>query len=288
MAGQKVGIIAECVCDLPDTYLNDHNVYVLYFVIETDRGLFNDTDEISSQNVIEYMGVGGRTLFSSPPDPEIYKSIYEKVLEKYDDVILVGISSEASRSNKMAHSALDLLDEKTRNRVHIFDSMQLSTGIGHLVIRAVEMAESGKNADEILKNLEEMRSRISTSFITVNADYLSQGGNISTSVKKFIDILGAHPVMYMNNGKITIKKLFFGDYEKASMKYIRYQLKKAKHIDKTRIFITHVGCNVKKIEQIREKLSKYCDCENIIVTKASATISCNCGSGTFGILYVNE
>ena len=64
-------------------------------------------------------------------------------------------------------------------RVHIVDSLHLSTGMGHLVVNAVEMRNNGKSTQEILEQSESMKKRISTSFIADNADYLYRNGRVS-------------------------------------------------------------------------------------------------------------
>ena len=45
---QRVKIVAECVCDLPRTWLLEHNVDIVYFSVETARGVFADPIEITS------------------------------------------------------------------------------------------------------------------------------------------------------------------------------------------------------------------------------------------------
>ena len=89
---KKVGILAECVCDLPKSTLSSCGVDILYFLVETENGVFTDTDEITAENVFSYMEAGGSKTRSSPPPPEVYRREFEKNLKRYDDVILVAIS----------------------------------------------------------------------------------------------------------------------------------------------------------------------------------------------------
>ena len=66
------------------------------------------------------------------------------------------------------------------------------------------------------------------------------------------------------------------------------EVKKNQRINKKRAFITHVGCSVRFIGAVKAEVEKLCHFEELISTKASATISGNCGMGTFGILYVYD
>ncbi len=287
MSEQKVGIIAECVCDLPKSYLREHNIDIVYFVIETDSGVFTDTDEITAENILSYMQSGGEKSKSSAPEPEVYKSVFEKNLEKYDELILVAISSGISLSCANAEKAVSEMGEKGK-RVHIFDSKHLSTGLGHLVIKAAETAESGMSAEEILSELSELRDRISTSFITESVDFLYRSGKVSEKVKRICGAFNIHPVLAMKNGELTLKSVCIGKYEKACARYIRKELKNPDKIDKERAFLTYAGCSVKMLERVRNEINGKCRFEKLIQTKASATISSNCGPNSFGILFIRN
>lgn len=287
MAEQKVKIVAECVCDLPRTWLKEHNIDIMYFTIETDRGVFLDTTEITSENIISYMQSGGKKAYSAAPQPAVYKETFEKNLAEYDEVILVAISSGVSMSCENADKAVEELGEKGR-RVHVFDSGHLSSGLGHLVIKAAELAENGHTASEILSALEALKDKVSTSFIAESVDYLYMNGKVSEKVKKICTAFNIHPILTMKNGELTLKSVTRGDYRKACRRYIKKTLSRAKSIDKKTAFITQAGCNTKKIEWIKSEVLKSFKFENLVVTKASATVSSNCGPNTFGVLFVEK
>ncbi len=287
MSEQRVGIIAECVCDLPKSYLKEHNIDIVYFFIETDSGVFTDTDEITAENILSYMQSGGKKSKSSAPEPEIYRSVFEKNLEKYDELIFAAISSKISYSYANAEKAVSEMSEKGK-RVHIFDSKHLSTGLGHLVIKAAETAETGLSAKEIISELEELRERISTSFITESVDFLYRSGRVSEKVKKICMTFNIHPVLTMKNGELILKSVGIGKYEKACSRYIHKELKNPDKIDKKRAFLTYAGCSVKMLEHVRNEINSKCRFEKLIQTKASATISSNCGPGTFGVLFIKN
>ncbi len=280
----RVGIVAECVCDLPKSILQKYDIDLVYFLIETDTGIFTDTDEITAENILSYMAAGGEKSISSAPSPQVYRAVFEKKLKKNSEVILVAISSEISDSCKNAMTAIEEMGAMGR-RVNVFDSRHLSTGLGHLVLKAADLAENGESSGEILRELEKMRDKVCTSFITEKADFLYRNGRISERVKKACDIFSIHPVLAMRDGKLTLKSVKFGSYKKASAKYVKDELKNAESIDKKRVFITHAGCSVKKIEDIKRDVARICEFDELIVTKASATVSSNCGPNAFGILF---
>lgn len=284
---RKIGIIAECVCDLPKATIQNYDIDVLYFLIETETGIFTDTDEITAENILSYMESGGKKTKSSPPSPDVYKKAFEKKLKKCEEIILVTISSCISPSFENAKKAAALV-ENGFDKIHVIDSGHLSSGLGFLVMHAAEMAEKGYSADKIIPELSELKNRISTTFMTRNADYLYRNQLVPKIMKTLCSAFNLHPVLKMKNGRITLKSFIFGNYNYACKKYVRRELKNNYKIDKKRAFVTHVGCSVKMLRLITMEINKNCQFETLNITSASATISSNCGPGTFGVLFITN
>lgn len=287
MAKRKVGVIAECVCDLPNSSIEEYDIDIVYFLVQTDSGVFTDTDEITAANLISYMEAGGTKSRSSAPSAEVYVQAFRKKLERYEDIVLPTISSKISESYKHATDAAESMGDEGKH-IHIFDTGHLSTGLGHMVLRAAQLAKQGSDAEKIIADLAGMRNKVSTSFITKNVDYLYRNGLVNGTVKKLCGMFNAHPILEMKNGEITARSIKFGNYEKACLRYIREQLDDQDRIDKTMAFITHVHLSTKDIEVLKDEINRTCRFKEILVTNASATISSNCGPGTVGVLFVRK
>ena len=136
--------------------------------------------------------------------------------------------------------------------------------------------------------LEDIKDKISTSFIAKNADYLYRTGRVSKFVKDACMTFRVHPVLGMKNGMMKLKSAYIGDYEKAVLRYARKEVRIAEKIDKKRVFITHAACSIKLISAVKKEITKKCGFEQIIVSNASATISSNCGADTIGVLWVRN
>ena len=286
MAENKICITTDCVCDLPDEILKKNNVDLIYFYIETDSGRFRDIDEITAQNVFDYLENGGvKTVTEAPPSNEFIHFFNEK-LKSYDAIIHICISSKISKSFSNAIQAVEEMGEK--NRIYVIDSLHLSTGIGHMVLRAAEMVRSGSCAENIIAEMEDMRSMVSTSFMADNTDFLYLNGQVSKAVHKICTIFKIHPVLSMQNGFLKLKSSCIGNYKRSAAKYVRAELKSTNRIKSNRLFITHAGCSTSDIKMIKKYVSNFMKFDDVIVTKASATISSNSGPRTFGLLYIKE
>lgn len=287
MNKKKICITTDCACDLPAEILKQYEIDLMYFYIETDTGKFRDVAEITAQNIFEYIESGGQRTLSMAPPVEDFIDFFNQKLRNCDEIIHIAISSKISKGVRTATNAAQRLGAAAK-RIHVFDSGHLSTGIGLLVLHAAGMVQEGHDSAEILSSLENMREKVSTTFMAKNADYLYRNGKVSKTVKELCSFFNIHPVLAMKEGYLKLKSIQVGDYEKCALRYVRKTLRKSKQIDPSRVFITHAGCTVSDIKLIRREVDKRMIFDSVMVSKASATISGNSGPRTFGLLFMKK
>lgn len=280
----NIAITTECVADLPQHVYSEKDIRIIYYDIKTEEGIFRDTKEIDSQNVIEYMSGGKKHIYSVVPSANDFKYFFSKMLKEYDEIIHICISAGVSEAVGNAQLAKVKMG-RDGDKIHIVDSRHLSSGQGLIVLEAVRLKESGLECDEIIKSLLKFIPRVSTSFLSDNANYLYYNGKVGKRIMGICDLFRIHPVLALIDGKMIVKRVYIGDYHKAAKRYIRKVLKNANKIDKTRGFITYAGCTEKLLSEVNEEVSKCITFDSLDEQKASATVSSNCGPGTFGIIY---
>lgn len=280
----KIAITSDCTCDLSDKILEEYGVKLIYFYMQIDYGCFKDSSEITASNVVEYLENGGRKMVTVPPDVEEIYQFYQCMLEKYDEIIHISISSKLSEAFSYAARAAERFDGK----VHVIDSGQLSTGMGHLIVKAAEMVKENKSAVEIVNMLEQMKQKVVTTFIMDNLECFYRTGMVNKMTNYICALCKIHPVIQMKKGKMALKGIRIGHYESSAIRYVRNALRKVSTIDKKRIFITHPDCKLSLISKIRQQVASKCNFETVYVTRASATVTGNCGSNTVGVLYVRK
>lgn len=280
----SIAITTECTADLPRKLLEQNNIDVIYMDIETDSGVFRDTSEIDSQNITEYMAGGRRKAQSVIPSATDYGSFFRSHLEEYDEVIHICIGSSVSGAMGNARLGREKLGNESY-KVHLIDSKHLSSGIGLLVLEAARMRDEGLGSKEIVKRVTDKIPDICTSFLSYSADYLYYNKKVSESVMKICRLFRLHPVLGIRDGKLGLKKVYCGKYERAAAKYIASTLKEAERIKKDRAFLTYVGCGHELLELVNKKMTQYVRFDEVFEKAASATIAANCGPLTFGIIF---
>lgn len=280
---KKLSITADCVCDLPGKWLEQFEVTVMYYYVYTKQGRFSDQLEISSDNLLKYMQKAGSEAHSSAPPPEEYETFFADALEKAEKVIHISMASHGGNGYRSASAAAKGFDNVT-----VVDSGHLSSGMGIMVLHAAQMAQEGKSVEEICGMLAKLKDKISTSFIVPSPENLYRCGKVSKRVRDICEHLSLHPVLHLSQSKIRLRGVETGSVQTAYRRYIRHLLWDKKSIDTRILFLTYAGCSLEQLEEIKKEIKKYVFFDHIEVQKASATISSNCGIGSFGLLFMKK
>lgn len=202
-----------------------------------------------------------------------------------DPIVYIGISSKLSATMTNAHLAADLMEKKD---LHLVDSLNLSTGIGLLALKAADLRDSGLSAKEIVTEIEATRPKIRTAFVIDTMDYLYKGGRC-TGLQAFVgSMLKIRPVIHVReDGTLGVLDKIRGSRKKALDRLLAGFKKDLPDIDLTRVFVTHTGCE-EDAAYLVKGLNALVEIENIHTTLAGATIASHCGPNTIGILYIKK
>ena len=231
------------------------------------------------------MDNGGALCNTSAVNVDSYRKVFKDLSAKHEAVIHITIGSLFSACYQNATIAAANFPN-----VYVVDSMNLSTGQGHLVIEAAELARKGLSGMEIASQLNALRSRVYASFILDRLDYMQKGGRCSSVVALGGKLLRIKPEIAVIDGSMKMVDKFRGSFDKCVEKYVKEVLKDQKDIRLDRIFITHSTVEDGAVEAARESIKKYSDFkdEDIYETTANCTVACHCGPGTLGVLFMTK
>ena len=215
---QRIAISTECVADMPMAILEEREIALVYFDIQTNKGLFRDTQEIDAVNVIDYMKGGYNKATSVAPSPSTYADHFMDLLKGCDEVIHISISSKVSQGYKNASIGRTKMGFEG-NRVHIIDSKQLSGGQALLVLKACDMLKEKRSLKEIIREVEFLADKVSTSFMTDSLEYLSYNGRVSKKAMELCKRLRVHAVLAMKDGSLELDSVHIGTYDNCARKY---------------------------------------------------------------------
>lgn len=280
-----VKIITDSTCDLGDELAKKLDVEIIPLYVNFSDEAFLDGIEITTEKLYEKVAEKDELPKTSAIAIPTFMEYFEKHVKNGDDVIYLGISRQMSRTFENAIMASKEVDE---NKVFIVDSMNLSTGIGLLVLKACKYRDSGLSAAEIAQKLNVDNKRVLSQFAIERMDFLHKGGRCSSVAKIFGTLLKIKPIIAVRDGKMHVQAKPIGKMKRALDSMINQIISDRDRLDTDHIFITH-SLGFEYCDYIYEILKKEFPNVDIITTVAGCVISSHCGKGTIGILYmVNE
>lgn len=279
----KVKIITDSTSDLTPEILLRADISVVPLYVNFNEESFMDGVNITTKELyekVEEYGCLPKTAAGSPAD---FHKVFNSFVEEGMDIVFIGLSSELSSH---LQNAMLTANDFPEGRIHIVDSQNLSSGIGLLVMKAVDFKNQGLPAAEIAEKVRELVPKVRTAFIIDTLDYLYKGGRCSALQNFASGVLKIRPVVKVVNGKMILAQKLMGKREKALNTMLTNVIKEKNNIDSSRIMVTHSLSN--DAEYLKSELEEKLDVKEIITTEAGCVISSHCGPNAIGILYIEK
>ncbi|MHC1741099.1 MAG: DegV family protein [Anaerolineaceae bacterium] len=271
-------IFADSCCDLTAEQINKYQIHVIPLGVFVNEKSYLDGVDISTPELFDLVAKTGKLPKTSAPSIESFVNAFKKSSE----AIYISISSKLSASNQNGLIAA----QSVPGDIRVIDSLNLSTGIGLLVLKAAELRDQGKSLSEIENLLINMTTKVNTSFVIDTLDYLYMGGRCTAMEHIVGSLLKIRPVIEVHHdGTLGVKEKVSGSRKKALDSMLVDFKKKLSDIDLTRVFITHATADG-DAEYLHIELMKIAPINEICISKANATIASHCGPHCIGILFM--
>ena len=283
---KKIILSADSTCDLSSDLLEKYNIHTLPLYIHLDDKEYKDMIDINPDFIYEYYVNNKALPKTAAPSIGDYLVHFGKWNTDEYEIIHISIGSGLSASYQNANLAASEL-----KNVSVIDSKSLSTGSGALLIEAYEMVNGGKSKDEIIEALEVLREKLDVSFVIDSLTYLREGGRLSALQAFGANLLKIKPSIFVSSekhGQMEVGNKYRGNINKVFPKFFKDKLKNSDEIDLKRVYLTHSGTNEENIELAKETIMSLQNFEEIIVNRASCTISSHCGENTFGLIFLKK
>lgn len=279
----KIALSCESTVDLPKEMLEQNDIHVIPFSILFGEETEPDGEGVQ-QKIFDYVAKTGELAKTSAINEAQYESYFSSLLESYDAVIHITLSSKITSS---IHNAEDAATKIGGGKVRIIDSLSLSTGIALQVLYARKLIDSGLELDEIVERIENRRSDVQAGFVLCKLNYLHKGGRCSGMALFGANLLKIKPEIMLKDGSMVVGKKYIGTLSHALNSYCDNLLNKYKDADKENVFITYSTAEPKDVASLRAKLEAF-GFKNIYTTTAGATITCHCGPQCLGVLFYSK
>lgn len=279
----NIKVTADSTCDLTPELIERYDITITPLHVTCGEECFLDGVDIAPDGLYEKIRAAGKLGVTAAVNVQEYIDVFSRALQNHDAVIHFTISSQMSACYQNAC----LAGEEVGN-VYVVDSKNLSTGIGHLVLDACEMAQTGMDPADIQKELEARREKLDVSFVVDTLEYLRKGGRCTALAAMGANLLKLHPCIFVRDGEMGVGKKYRGRLGECLAAYVKDRLADIDTVDTRRIFITDSGVSEDIRAAVEKEVRALAPFREVIHTRAGCTVSCHCGPGTLGILFYRK
>jgi len=277
-----VNIFTDSCSDMGKDLEKRYNIHVIPLTVIVNNRTFRDGVDIQGYELFDLVEKSGELPKTSAPSMVDFMAEFNTV---EGDILFVGISSKLSAT---VQNAMLAGKELNGRNIRVIDSLNLSTGIGLLVLKAAHLRDQGKTLHEIGEELEAGKKKVHTSFAIDRLDYIYMGGRCSAMENIMGSLLKIRPIIEVHHdGTLVVKEKTRGKRHKSLASMLKAFRSHLDDMDFTRVFVTHTGCD-DDAQYLKQAILEMAPIQEALVTRASCTVSSHCGPGTIGILYMTK
>lgn len=283
----KVKVIADSTVDLNKDMYESLDIAVLPLGVNFGEEVYQDGVTIGPDELYKKVAEKGELPHTAAASPAVIEETFRKFLDQGYDIIFTGIGGKFSTTIQNANIAKNSIDG-AEDRVYILDSANLSSGTGLLVLKMCKLRDEGKSAKEIYDAVLPLVPKVSAQFVVDTLDYLHKGGRCSGATKLFGHLFHVHPVIKVVDGGMIVYKKPRGKLKAGIDEQIAELKNDLPNVDMDNIMITDSGVSEAEKKYFHDEVAKLVDPSIIRHTRAGCVVSCHCGPGTIGVLYIKK
>ena len=277
-------ILSDSTCDLPRDILDRYDITLVPLTVVKDGRDFKDGLDITPADIFDHVAAGGSLCSTSAVSVGEYEEFFEKYAAGYEGVVLINLGSGFSSSHQNA-----LIAAEDYPNVRCIDSRSLSVGQGLIVLKAAQLAEAAESLDALTQAIESYIPRVEGSFVLDQLKFLVKGGRCSSLAALGANMLNLKPCIALNEGRLTVSKKYRGSYTRCLTGYVKERLEGREDLDDDTLFLVYTVDQPKEVlDAVRETIFQYGSFANVVEATAGCTVSCHCGPGTLGLMYLKK
>lgn len=280
----KIKLVCDSLCDIPDEISEKDYIEIVPLTV-----IFNDRE------YIEGVDIKKEEFYKKVKEikqiPKTSQATYMEFKEVFDKFITEGyhiicMTGAANASGTFQSAMIAKNDVNENEKIHIFDTRNLSLGSGQYVIKACELLEEGLGFEEIIDELENTRSSVRLLFAPYTLDFLKQSGRVPVATALIGNMLNIKPIFFFDNGEAKLVNKVRGIKNIAS-KLVDIILEMNEGSLEGKIVTIGCGDNLHDCEILKDEVNKRIKARRVLFTRGGVSICSHTGPDILAISCYN-
>lgn len=194
---QKIAIITDSNSGITQAQAKELGIYVLPMPFMINNETYYEDITLTQEEFYRRLAEDADVI-TSQPTPESVMNLWDELLQDYDEIVHIPMSSGLSGS---CQSAI-MLAQDYEGKVEVVNNQRISVTQRQSALDALQLSKQGMNARQIKKFLEQDKFNSSIYIMLDTLYYLKKGGRITPAAAALGTILRLKPVLQIQGDKL--------------------------------------------------------------------------------------
>lgn len=197
-----IRIVTDSTCDIPQELADEHGIVVIPAYVNLAGNSYLDGIELSRQEFYRQLPDLDSPPSTAVPAPGIFTDAYNQLADRgATEILSIHLSSTLSGMLNAARLGAEATDAL---KVTIFDSRQLTMGLGLQVISAATAIAAGRSMSEVLTLLNDLVERTFVIGLLDTLEYLRRSGRVNWAQFGIGTLLRIKPLVRVHMGNVEM------------------------------------------------------------------------------------
>ena len=278
----KIAIVTDSNSGITQFQANEMGITVIPMPFTIENIDYLEDINLTQENFYQKLSDHAQ-IMTSQPSPDTLLKTWDNLLNNYDEIVHIPMSSGLSGSFQTAL----MLSDDYNGKVQVVNNQRISVTLRQSIIDAINLINSGKTAKEIKEILENDKFSSSIYIMLDTLYYLKKGGRITPAAAAFGTLLRIKPVLQIQGEKLDAfaKARTISQGKTVMMNAIKNDIVNrfggmdSIHVD---LQIAHTN-NLEAAHELKKELEKSFPGYSIHIDPLSLSIACHIGPGSLAI-----
>lgn len=197
---RKIAWVTDGTAVLDEELQNHPDLYIVPLSVILDGEVYTEGVDLTAEELYAKLKVLSEPPKTSQPAIGVFKELYEKLAEEYDEIIAILLSQKLSGTLDSSEQASKLLEKPVTN----INSKILTYPQTALIKKGMTLAREGASVQEIKQKLEVIRDRNETYVLIGSLEQLHRSGRMSSAKFYLGSLLKVKPIISIQDGALEV------------------------------------------------------------------------------------
>lgn len=282
----KTAIVTDSNSGITQAFGEQHGIYVVPMPFYINGELYFEEISLSHAQFYEFMNENAEISTSMPAMTDVLE-LWDRLLETYDDIVYLPMSSGLSSSCSTA----TMMAQEYDGRVQVVDNRRISVTQKQAAVDAKALAEAGWDAVQIKEYLEKTALDGSIYIMLDTLHYLKKGGRITPAAAALGTLLRLKPVLQIQGDKLDAyakcRTVRLG--KNTMLDAIRKDMETRFAGDDLHLYIAYTGTNQEEVADWEQEVrNAFPEHTLTFADPLSLSVACHVGPGAIGVGCVKK